>query len=119
MYRIKPSVMSILAVVALSVAVGGGTANAAITSIDPPNGSTLTGASQTFSWTGTGVTEWWLYVGTSVGAKDIDNSGSLGTATSHTVNGLPTDGSTVHVRLWYRIGGSWSKTDFTYTASTL
>jgi hypothetical protein len=117
MYRIKPSVMSILAVVALSVAVGGGTANAAITSIDPPNGSTLTGASQTFSWTGTGITEWWLYVGTTKGARDILNSGSLGTALSTTVNGLPTDGSTIYVRLWHK-EGSWLFTDYTYTAFT-
>jgi hypothetical protein len=100
------------------VALGAGPAQAAITSINPANGSTLTGSSQTFSWTGTGVTQYWLWVGTSVGTKNILDSGSLGTALSTTVNGLPTNGSTVYVRLWHLEGGNWLLTDYTYTAFT-
>jgi len=108
-----------MASVVLMLSVGfGGTARAAITSITPSDGSTLTGSSQTFSWTGTGVLEYWLYVGTTKGAKDIYNSGSLGTATSTTVNGLPTDGSTVYLRLWHREEGGWKWTYYTYTALT-
>ena len=121
MYRMKPSVVRMLAGVAISVvlALGAGPARAAgVSSITPSDGSTLTGASQTFAWTGTGVLEYWLYVGTSVGAKDIYNSGSLGTATSTPVTGLPTDGSTVYVRLWHREAGGWLSTYFTYTAFT-
>ncbi len=95
-----------MASVVLMLTVGfWGTAWAGINSITPPDGSTLTGTSQTLSWTGTGVLEYWVYVGTTVGAKDIYNSGSLGTATSTTVNGLPTDGSTVYLRLWHREAG--------------
>ena len=104
MYRMKPSVVRMLVGVGISVvlALGAGPARAAgVSSITPPDGSTLTGASQAFSWTGDFL-EYWMYVGTSVGAKDIYNSGSLGTATSTTVTGLPTDGSTVYVRLWDR-----------------
>ena len=55
---------------------------------------------------GTAVSEWWLYVGTSPGARDILDSGSLGSATSMTVNNLPTDGSTVYARLFYRNGSA-------------
>jgi hypothetical protein len=69
-------------VVMLSVSLLG-TARAAITSITPSDGSTLTGASQTFAWTGTAnVLEYWIWVGTTLDGKDILTSGSLGTATS-------------------------------------
>jgi hypothetical protein len=117
MSRINSSAARLLMGVAISVALGcgAGTARAAITSINPSDGSTLTAVSQNFSWTGTGVTEYWLYVGTSEGGQDILNSGSLGTSTSTIVNGLPTDGSTVYVRLWHFEGGNWLNTDFTYT----
>ena len=117
MSRINSSAARLLMGVAISVTLGwgAGTARAAITSINPSNGSTLTAATQNFSWTGTGVTEYWLYVGTSEAGQDILNSGSLGTSTSTTVNGLPTDGSTVYVRLWHFEGGNWLNTDFTYT----
>ena len=86
----------------------------------PTPGSMLLGSSQTFNWSanGTSVTEWWLWIGTSTESYDIYNSESLGTAKSHTVSALPTDGSTLYVRLWYKIAGSWSSSDYTYTALT-
>ena len=34
-----------------------------------------------------------------------------------TVTGLPVDGRTLYVRLWSVIGGVWSFTDYTYTAT--
>jgi len=83
----------------------------------PAPGSTLSGTSETFQWSanGSAVTEWWVYVGTSVGGKEIYDSGSLGSSTSTTVSRLPTDGSTVWVRLWY-VDGDWQWVDFQYTA---
>jgi hypothetical protein len=121
MYRIKPTVVRILVGVTISVALawGAGPAYAGINSLYPADSSTLTAASQTFSWDGTDdITEYWLYLGTSEGEKDILDSGTLGTAPSTTVNGLPADGSTVYARLWHKEGGSWLSTDFTYTAFT-
>ena len=37
-----------------------------------------------------------------------------------TVDGLPTDGSTVYVRLWTQLGGGtgWVFSDYTYTAAS-
>ena len=119
MSRINPSMARLLLGVAFGVTVGWGigTANAAITSITPSNATTLTDSNQLFSWSGSSdITEYWLYVGTSLGGQDIHNSGSLGTSTSATVSGLPTNGSTLHVRLWHFEGGYWFNTDFTYTA---
>ena len=119
MSHIKPSVARLLVGVAISAGLlwGAGTARAAITSMAPPDGSTLAGASQLFSWVSSvNTTEYWLYVGSTLGANDIHNSGSLGTSTSTTVSGLPTNGSTLHVRLWHLDGANWLNTDFTYTA---
>ncbi len=120
MSRIKLSMASLLVGVVINVALvlGASPVWAVITSSTPSNGSTLAGDNQTFAWTGTGITEYWLYVGTSPGGQDILDSGSLGTSLSTTVNGLPTNGNTVYVRLWHLEGGVWLLTDFTYTAFT-
>ncbi len=91
---------------------------AAPTITSPAPGATLTGANATFQWTGAGVAQWWLYAGSSAGANNYFDSGSLGTSGSATVTGLPTNGSTVHVRLWYRYpAGAWQNLDATYKAS--
>ena len=92
----------------------------------PLQGTTLTGASQAFTWIANGatVTNWGLYVGSSQGSYDILSFGGTyegspnDQATGTTVTGLPTDGSTVHVRLYYKISGSWYFVDTTYTAYT-
>ena len=86
----------------------------------PTPGSTLASDSQTFAWAANGepVTEWWLYVGSSLGTADLHFSGSLGTQLSTTVTGLPTDGSTLFVRLFFRISGSWQEADYQFTAAS-
>ncbi len=85
----------------------------------PSNGATLTGSSQSFSWsTGTGVSQYWLQVGSSSGATDLYYQ-STGTSTATTVGGLPTDGRTLYVRLWSQISGDWQVNDYNYTAATV
>jgi uncharacterized protein YkwD len=86
----------------------------------PAPGSTLSGATVTFQWTaGTGVTQYWLYVSKiAVGGNELFNS-SAGTLTSETVAGLPSDGSTIYVRLWSLVGSSWLYSDYTYKAATV
>ncbi|MFC3645065.1 reprolysin-like metallopeptidase [Aquibium oceanicum] len=93
----------------------GGTAKAVMTS--PTPGSTL-GSSATFQWTtGSGVTSYYLYVGsTGAGSYNIYNA-NQGTGTSRTVAKLPTSG-TIYVRLWSLIGGSYQYNDYTYQAGT-
>ncbi len=99
------------ATVAAFRAAAGGT-KAAMTS--PAQGSTL-GSSATFVWnTGSGVSEYYLYVGTSSGASNIYGA-SNGTSTSRTVSGLPSSG-TIYVRLWSLISGTWQYNDYTYAA---
>ena len=63
------------------------------------NGATLSGASHGFVWsTGTNVTQYYLWLGSTAGS-DSYYFGSQGTNTSGTIGGLPSDGSTVYVRL--------------------
>jgi hypothetical protein len=91
-------------------------AKAQITS--PVPGSTLTSSTVTFVWnTGSGVERYWLDVGTTLGGTQIYTD-SQGTNLSMTVSGLPTNGSTVYVRLWSLIGGAWQINDYTYTAAS-
>ncbi|HEY1803069.1 MAG TPA: S53 family serine peptidase [Terracidiphilus sp.] len=76
---------------------GSSTVAGAITS--PTNGSTLTGASTTFTWSaGTGgVTGYFLHVGTTPGGLDLVNT-YLSTATSAAFT-LPTNGATIYAQL--------------------
>jgi hypothetical protein len=94
----------------------GGSAKAVMQT--PAPGSTLPGTSTTFTWSaGVSVSSYWLEVGTTPGGRDI-HPGANTTALSATVNGLPTNGSNVHARLWSRIGASWVYNDYQYTAAT-
>src|SRR5437870_13599594 len=84
----------------------------------PTPGSTLGGATVSFCWSaGTGATEYWLDVGTTGAGSTNLYSQSQGLSLSGTVNGLPIDGSTVYVRLWTRLGGTWQFNDYTYRAA--
>jgi hypothetical protein len=86
----------------------------------PVNGATLTSGSETFSWNANGnaVTQWWFRLGTTVGGQNIYESGNLGSTSSVTVNTLPTNGSMIYGRLFYRNGsaGAWKSEDFTFIA---
>ena len=85
----------------------------------PTPGSTLSGSSVTFTWSsGNGVTSAQLNVGTSPGQSDIFWQNVWG-VTSQTVSGIPTDGSTVYVRLDCRLPGdtNFRHKDYTYTAA--
>ena len=86
---------------------------AAITS--PAPGSTLTSASTTFTWgAATGASSYYLWVGTTLGGYNLANMGPF-TGTSATAN-LPTNGTTIYVRLWTFINGGTTQlsNDYTY-----
>jgi hypothetical protein len=84
--------------------------------ISPAPGSTLSSSTVTFTWSsGTGATGYYLYVGTAVGANDI-YSQSQTTNLSATVSALPSNGSTLYVRLWWFVSSTWHFSDYTYLA---
>jgi hypothetical protein len=86
----------------------------------PANGSTLSGSSVAFNWTaGSGASAYWLDVGSSAGGNNYYSSGNLGNVLTVTVNGLPTNGSTVYATLYSLISGNWTPNAYTYTGYTL
>jgi predicted nucleotidyltransferase len=86
----------------------------------PVQGSTLAGSSVTFQWNDVGASLYQVWIGNSVGAFDIGFFPAAGTTSlSTTVNGLPTDGRTVYVRLYSNIGGVYYSRDYTYTAANV
>ncbi len=88
---------------------------AALTS--PTAGATLAGASQTFTWTAvSGATSYSLYLGTSVGAGNLLDAQT--TNTTVTANNLPVNGGTIYARLFTNVNGSWTHTDYTFTAAS-
>src|SRR4030095_7382404 len=85
----------------------------------PIPGSTLTSSIETFTWnTGTGLYQYWLRVGSTRGGTELYDQ-DQDTGLSATVSGLPTNGSTVHVRLKSRIGTNWLNSDYTYTTASV
>ena len=96
---------------------GGGSTPAMLS---PPPGSTLTTSTVTFQWSaGSAVVKYYLGVGTSQAAVASSPWGdifaqSTGTNTSAGVSGIPLTGNPVFVRLWWKIGTTWSFTDYTY-----
>jgi hypothetical protein len=90
------------------------------TMISPTSPLTFTGTSQAFSWTNTGANAYQLAIGTT-GPGSIDIGyfpATASTATTTTVTGLPSNGSTIYVRIYSQIGGTWLASDYTYTATT-
>jgi serine protease len=101
---------------AMTAGGGAGPVKAELSS--PAPSSTLAASTATFQWTGgTGVTQYYLQVGTTAGGADLYDR-DQGTNLSATVSNLPTDGRTVHIRLWSRISGDWQSNLYTCTAMT-
>jgi len=86
--------------------------------ISPANGSELTGASINFEWrdNNTPVNYWWVHIGSSLGGKDIYDSGpDVRSQTSVTVDQLPVDGTKAFVRLWFHTAADgWQYEDTDY-----
>lgn len=94
------------------------TVHVSSTITSPTAGSTLAGPSVTFDWSSaSGVTAYYLLIGsTGPGSSDIYNSAPK-TVTTYTLNGMPTNGETIYVRLITNYSGLWVPADYTYTAA--
>jgi hypothetical protein len=86
----------------------------------PIPGSTFGGTSATFTWSaGSGASAYWIDVGNVAGGDQYYQSGNLGNVLTTTVNGLPSNGSTVYVTLYSLVSGTWLSNVYTYTAYSL
>ena len=83
----------------------------------PVNGQQNVDTSSQFTWApGINVQAYYLYVGTSPGAKDLVNTGEI-QATSWSVPPLPV-GQTLYARIWTKVNGVWSyPNDVSFTAA--
>ena len=84
----------------------------------PVQGSRLPSSRVAFTWTGgSGVTEYWLQVGSSAGARDVYDA-SQGTALSATVTGIPAGDRQIYVRLYSYVKPleAWYWRDYVYQA---
>jgi len=100
---------------ALAQTVQGASSGAASSITSPTPGSALGSTAVTFSWdAGTGVTNWFLAVGTSPGGNDI--FGGYVSTQSQPVSGLPANGATLYVTLMSMINGAWQTKSYTYSA---
>ncbi|MEE9123703.1 MAG: hypothetical protein V3U14_04295, partial [candidate division NC10 bacterium] len=85
----------------------------------------LTTATATFQWNaGSGVDQYYLGVGTSQAAVDQAPYGDIfsqftGTNPSQVVSGIPLTGNPVYVRLWWRMGTTWTSTAHTYQTQAI
>lgn len=113
------SILKIFLLLAILLPMGSG-AFAAPSIVAPASGTQLAGPTLSATWSddGVSVTGWWIYAGSIAGSANYANSGLLSAgSTSHTISGLPQNGTQVHVRLWYRPAGQgWLHTDHVYTA---
>jgi len=83
--------------------------------ITPVNGATQFDASQPFEWTAVvDIQAYYLYVGTSLGAKNLVDTGEI-KETTYRAYGLPT-GQLLYARLWTKKNSVWRYTDITFTA---
>jgi hypothetical protein len=84
---------------------------------NPVNNATNVDMSQPVTWTAVpGVDAYYLYIGTSAGAKNVVNTGET-QATSYLVVNAPSD-VTLYARLWTRVDGVWRFVDITFTAAS-
>lgn len=80
-----------------------------------PVSSAISGSSATIQWRpGTGATQYWLALGTTVGGNDLYNERNLGTTTlSATVTSIPPNVSNVYATLYSKINNVWQPSQTT------
>ena len=83
----------------------------------PAPNTRLSGSNVSFTWsTGTGITLYYLFLGShGVGSNNLYSSGYT-THNSVNVTGLPVNGATIYARLYSYAGGAWHSVDYIYTA---
>jgi hypothetical protein len=82
----------------------------------PTDGATNADMSQPIQWTTVAnVQAYYLYVGSTLGAKDLVDTGEI-QSTSYLAAGLP-GGQMVFARMWTKINGTWISSDSSFTTS--
>jgi hypothetical protein len=89
---------------------------AALLSPPSPTPGSVLGSSAAFTWsTGTGVSQYAFWLGTSPGSANIYNSGHITGTTTGSIP-IPSTGATVYAQLFSYISGTWVYSTYTFTA---
>jgi hypothetical protein len=84
----------------------------------PPDGTIGADLTLPVQWTSVANAQtYYLYIGTSSGAKDLVDSGEL-LQTSYGVQSLPVH-QVVYARLWTKVGGTWRFADSSFSAGAI
>ncbi len=84
--------------------------------ISPANGATLTGGTLSLSWSaGTGVSRYYLFLGSSYGGYDL-GAVDAGAATTSGLT-VPQDGGPVYLTLWSLINGGFQAEHYWFTTA--
>jgi hypothetical protein len=84
----------------------------------PPNAAAHADLSQPIQWTTiAGAQAYYLYVGTTQGARDIVNSGEM-SQTSYVLRTFPAN-QLLYARIYTKLGGAWRFTDSTFSGDVL
>ena len=88
--------------------------------VSPANGQQNVPVNATFQWTtSSGAQAYYLYVGTTQGAKDVVDTGAI-QGTSYTMTKSLPPGATLWARVWTELFGFWSyQGDITFTVSAV
>jgi hypothetical protein len=105
---------SIAAITVRVAVVHGQSASTAVVT-SPANGAVDANLTQPIQWTSvSGAQSYYLYVGSTLGAKDLVNTGEI-QSTSYTASGLPR-GVALYARLWTKLAGLWAYSDSQFAA---
>jgi len=109
----------ILANLVITCAPSGAAADTLTTTLlFPANGAQSADLSQPIQWASVpNVDAYYLYLGTSIGAKDLVDSGAT-QQTSYVARNLPIN-QPVYARVWTKIAGIWRYTDSTFKGAPL
>jgi hypothetical protein len=95
------------------------TASAVPSLLYPGNGASDADLNQPFTWTTiAGAQAYYLYVGTTAGARNLIDTGELSQTSYLALETLPA-AQTLYARIWARVGGIWRYSDSTFTSLPL
>jgi hypothetical protein len=88
---------------------------------EPAPGRLIGDSTQTFRWdvADLQIDGYWLYVGSTPGGSDYALTPRGSESRSATVTSLPTDGGTIHVRLFFVVAGTWFFVDDSFETASV
>jgi hypothetical protein len=84
----------------------------------PANGAIDADMTQLIRWTSVAHAQaYYLYIGSTVGAKDLVNTGEIQRTSYRVTTTLPAH-QTLYARIWAKVSGVWRYTDSTFSAAS-